>query len=52
MKTCPVKILRIEDPLPERDLYMASLKGAYVAPLVTSFKEYVLDYKYKSEYFF
>lgn len=52
LKTCPVKILRIEEPLPERDLYMACLKGAYVAPLVTSFKEYVLDYQYKSEYFF
>ena len=49
LKTCPVRLLRITDPRPECDLYMACLKGAYVAPLVTSFKEYVQDYQYRSD---
>ena len=48
----PVKALKIIEPVPERDFYMASLKGTYFAPLVVSFKEFASTYKYKSKYIF
>ncbi len=48
----PVKALKIIEPVPERDFYMASLKGTYFAPLVVSFKEFTSTYKYQSKYIF
>lgn len=52
LKAVRIRTLMITDPLPERYFYMASLKGAYVAPIVTTFKEYVLGYQYSSEYIY
>jgi DNA-binding transcriptional LysR family regulator len=48
----PIKTLTITEPVPERDFYMASLKGTYFAPLVMSFKEFAVTYQYKSKYIF
>ena len=48
LEDLPVKTLRITDPVPERNFYMASIKGTYLAPLVVSFKEFVSNYQYTS----
>ena len=48
----PVKALKITEPVPERDFYMATLKGTYFAPLVMSFREFATDFQYKSKYIF
>ena len=48
----PLKALKIIEPVPERDFYMATLKGTYFAPLVMSFREFAIDYQYKSKYIF
>lgn len=45
LDTLPLKILEITDPKPERNFYMASLKGTYVAPLVTEFKNFAVNYE-------
>ncbi len=45
LESLDVKIIRISDPKPNRLFYMATLKGTYMAPLVTSFIEFVKDYE-------
>ena len=52
LEDMPVKALPITEPLPERNFYMASLKGTYFAPLVVAFKEFAMTYQYKSRYIF
>ena len=47
-----LKTLRIIEPVPERDFYMASLKDTYFAPLVMSFKEFAKTFQYRSRYIF
>ncbi len=48
----PVKALRITDPEPDRDFYMASLRGTYHAPLVVAFRDFAMTYQYSSKYIF
>ena len=50
LSSIPVKTLRITDPVPERNFYMASLKNVYYAPLVTSFMQFVKDYSFRTEF--
>ena len=52
LQEMPLKSLRIIDPVPERNFYMASLKGIYYAPLVTTFKDFAKSYRYTSRYIF
>ena len=39
-------------PVPERDFYMATLRGTYFAPLVMAFREFATNFQYKSKYIF
>lgn len=52
LEELPVKTLQITEPEPERNFYMASLKGTYFAPLVVSFREFATTYQYTSKYIF
>ncbi len=52
LEELPVKTLQIIEPEPERNFYMASLKGTYFAPLVVSFREFATTYQYTSKYIF
>lgn len=45
LESLDVKILKIISPKPERLFYMATRKGTYKAPLVTSFMEFVKEYQ-------
>lgn len=50
--TLPLKYLRITDPEPRRDFYMASLKDVYQAPIVRAFMKTARDYCFESSLIF
>lgn len=52
LETMELKTLRIVEPEPERDFYMASLKGTYFAPLVVSFRKFAENFYFDSRYIF
>jgi DNA-binding transcriptional LysR family regulator len=52
LETMELKTLRIVEPEPERDFYMASLKGTYFAPLVVSFRKFAENFHFDSRYIF
>ena len=44
LSSLPVSIIEIATPSWERLFYMATLKNVYQAPVVTNFKNYVLEH--------
>ena len=44
LSSLPVSIIEISTPSWERLFYMATLKNVYQAPVVTNFKNYVLEH--------
>jgi len=44
LSSLPVSIIEMATPSWERLIYMATLKNVYQAPVVTNFKNYVLEH--------
>lgn len=42
VRNCPIKVLAIENDIPDRDIHMAWVKDRYLSPAVKNFRDFVI----------